>query len=160
MTGPATGAELELAFPPKPEYVRTVRQAIAALARLHGAEDDVVEDIKLAVSEACNTAIAANAGGAAESVEVRVDGEAGRLVIEVLDPSASVTQAVSGDPSELSTEDLPFDRALALPIIRGLVDEVAITPREDGGASVRMTVSLAGTQSNGGSGALEAIEGE
>jgi serine/threonine-protein kinase RsbW len=145
MAGPPTDLEappfeLELEVPRKPEYVRTVRQAVAALARLHGADEGVVEDIKLAVSEACNTVLATE--GAIAVFELHARGGPDGLVIDVLDRNASFAHEVAGPPGEISTEELPFEQVLALPIIRGLVDEVAISPLEGGGVMMRMRVSL------------------
>ncbi len=144
MTEPKAVPDLELEFPARPEFVRAARHAVSALARLSGASEEVVEDIKLAVSEACNTAVAANAEAGSEAVELRAFDSPARLVIEVMDRGANPERTVSGPPEELDTGDLPFERALSLPIIRGLVDELAIAPRGDRGAVVRMTVSLEG----------------
>jgi len=141
--GPVPGLELEV--PPKPAFVRTARHAVAALARLHGAPEDLIEDIKLAVSEACNTAVM-RAEGANDSsrkpltVTAWVDDR--RIQIDVLDPSGTVARDVTGSPTDIDTEDLPFDRILALPIVRGLVDDVSIT-QEPRGARMRMVVTLA-----------------
>jgi serine/threonine-protein kinase RsbW len=149
MTGPALDGEsppgLELELPAKPVYVRTARHAVGALARLHDLPDDLVEDIKLAVSEACTTAVAAAEGledGADAPVHVIVSAEQGRVIIDVADPRGRAPREVSGSPAEIDTEDLPFDRLLSLPIIRGLVDEVAITSQPAGGIRMRMVVSL------------------
>jgi serine/threonine-protein kinase RsbW len=144
MTEPKAVPDLELEFPARPEFVRAARHAVSALARLSGASEEVVEDIKLAVSEACNTAVAANAEAGSEAVELRAFDSPAGLVIEVMDRGANPERTVSGPPEELDTGDLPFERALSLPIIRGLVDELAIAPRGDRGAVVRMTVSLEG----------------
>ncbi|HEX2267837.1 MAG TPA: ATP-binding protein [Actinomycetota bacterium] len=143
MRGPSGDPELDIQFPPKPEYVRTVRHAVAALARLHGVSEDVVEEIKLAVSEACTIAVHANAELIeAEPVQVLAATDDDSFVIEILDRGPDPERDVLGDPVDLDTEDLPFDKGLALPVIRGLVDEVAVGPREDGGARVRMLVSI------------------
>ena len=145
MKGPSGDPELDIQFPAKPEYVRAVRHALAALARLHGVSEDVVEEIKLAVSEACTIAVTANAGLAEEQpVQVLATTDDSSFVIEVLDRGPDPQRDVLGPPVDLDTEDLPFDKGLALPLIRGLVDEVAVGPREDGGARVRMLVSLEG----------------
>ena len=143
MRGLSGDPELDIQFPPRPEYVRTVRHAVAALARLHGVPEDVVEEIKLAVSEACTIAVNANAELAEdEPVQVLAATEDSSIVIEVLDRGPDPQRDVLGPPVDLDTEDLPFDKGLALPLIRGLVDEVAVGPREDGGARVRMSVSI------------------
>lgn len=142
--GPIPG--LELVLPPQPAFVRTARHAVGALARLHDVPEDLIEDIKLAVSEACNTAVAAAAvpdSSVDGPIRISVSADADRVVIEVIDPRGKVEREVSGAPADIDTEDLPFDRLLALPLIRGLVDELAITPADDGGVRMRMDVSLA-----------------
>lgn len=131
--------ELELEFPPKPEFVGTARHAASALARLHDFPDDLVQDVKLAVSEACTTAIADEPGGG-QPIRLLASAEPHRLVLEVIDPGTGVERAVTGRPTEIDTEELPFDRVLSLPIIRGLVDEVAITPVEGQGMSLKMVL--------------------
>ena len=63
-------------------------------------------------------------------------------MIDVVDPRGKPGREVSGAPGDIDTEDLPFDRLLALPIIRGLVDEVSITAEESGGVRIRMSVAF------------------
>jgi serine/threonine-protein kinase RsbW len=142
-SGQASDPELELNLPAKPEYVRTARHTVGALARLHGVPEDVVEDIKLAVSEACNTALLALADlTTTEPITVRAWGGAEAMILEILDRGHGPAREILGDPEEIDTGDLPFESALSLPLIRGLVDELALGPREGGGSSLRMTVAL------------------
>ena len=143
MTTAPSQPELELEFPPKPEYVRMVRLAAGALARLHGVGEDTVEDIKLAVSEASTRAVAANAEhgrGQQVRLDAFVDGPS--MLVEVQDAGPSPEREVRGDPEELDTDELPFDQALAVPLIRGLVDELTIGLVEGGGTRLRMAISL------------------
>ena len=140
--------ELELELPPKPEFVGTARHAVTALIRLRELPDDLVQDVKLAVSEACTTAIA-DGPGDGQPIRVRAWADAERVVVEVFDPGTGVERAVQGPPSEIDTDELPFNKVLSLPIIRGLVDEVAITPLEGSGMSLRMVLSAARQDSNG-----------
>jgi anti-sigma regulatory factor (Ser/Thr protein kinase) len=148
MTAGATNGgpipELEIEFPAKPIFARTARHAVGALARLHDAPEDLFEDIKLAVSEACNTALASAEGGDTGEGPIRVSvwAEGDRVLIDVVDPRGKPGREVSGAPADIDTEDLPFDRRLALPIIRGLVDEVSITAEGGGGTRIRMSVSF------------------
>jgi serine/threonine-protein kinase RsbW len=142
-SGRATDPELELSLPAKPEYVRTARHTVGALARLHGVPEDVVEDIKLAVSEGCNTALSSIGDQTtAEPITVRAWGGPEAMILEILDRGPGPAREILGDPEEIDTGDLPFENALSLPLIRGLVDEVALGAREGGGSSLRMTVSL------------------
>jgi serine/threonine-protein kinase RsbW len=140
--------ELELEFPPKPEFVGTARHAVSALVRLRDFPDDLVQDVKLAVSEACTTAIADGPGDGLP-IRILVATEPDRVVIEMIDPGTGVERAVAGSPSEIDTDELPFDRVLSLPIIRGLVDEVAITPLEGQGMSLRMALSVSREDADG-----------
>lgn len=143
MRSPSGNPELDIYFPPKPEYVRSIRHVVAALARLYGVSEDVVEEIKLAVSEACTIAVNANAGlEMPEPVQLLARADETSIAIEVLDRGPEPLRDVLGPPVDLDTEDLPFDKGLALPLIRGLVDEVAVGARDGGGARVRMLVSI------------------
>jgi anti-sigma regulatory factor (Ser/Thr protein kinase) len=136
--------ELEIEVPAKPIFARTARHAVGAVARLHDAPEDLFEDIKLAVSEACNTALTSTDGDdpGEGSIRVSVWADGDRVLIDVVDPRGKAGREVSGAPADIDTEDLPFDRLLALPIIRGLVDEVSIAAEEGGGIRIRMSVSF------------------
>jgi serine/threonine-protein kinase RsbW len=135
--------ELELEFSPKPGFVRMARHTVAALTAMHGFDDQLVDDVKLAVSEASTNAMVSNAQRAAEGegpapVVVMATADEEGIEIRVFDRGAAHGPEVSGSPIELSTEDLPFDKALSLPLIRGLVDDLEITHRDGGGSVVRM----------------------
>ena len=136
-----TETELYLAFPPRPEFVRMARHTVAALARLHDVGDDVLDDLKLAVSEACTHAVTVNAP-AGEPVRVLALVTDGSLVDAgpEIDPSLAV-----GEP-ELDSEEFTFERGLSLPLIRGLVDHIEIVARKPRGSVVRMRLSVAGPQ--------------
>jgi anti-sigma regulatory factor (Ser/Thr protein kinase) len=120
-----------------------VRLTVGALARLHGVDEDTVEDIKLAVSEASTRAVAANAEhGRGQQVRLDASVDGPSMLVEVQDAGPSPEREIQGDPDELDTDELPFDRALAVPLIRGLVDELSIGPSEAGGTRLRMAISL------------------
>lgn len=140
--------ELELEFPPKPGFVGTARHAVSALMRLRDFPDDMVQDVKLAVSEACTTALGDGTGDG-PPIRLLVAAEPDRVAVEVIDPGTGVERAVAGSPLEIDTEELPFDRVLSLPIIRGLVDEVAVKPLEGRGMSLRMVLSVSREEGDG-----------
>jgi serine/threonine-protein kinase RsbW len=134
--------ELELTFPPKPEYVSTARHTVAALARLHEVPDEVVEDIKLAVSEACTNAVAMNAKvGEGDPVRVVASVDDDAIVIEVFDVAGIDPGVLKQDP-EFDSEEFSFERGLSLPLLRGLVDSLEVRPREGRGAILRMRLAL------------------
>ena len=46
-------ATVRLAFSPAPEYVRTARLVGVAVARRAGVAEELLEDVRLAIGEAC-----------------------------------------------------------------------------------------------------------
>ena len=146
MSHPAGPAELEVEFPAKPEYVRTVRHAVGALAHLHGMPEDVVEDAKLAVSEAVTHALGSGVRDPGEvgPLLLAASGGPAYLEISILDRGPGPEREVAGAPSDISTGELPFERAVSLPLIRGLVDELEIAAREGGGSAIRMRIGAEG----------------
>ena len=129
--------DLDLEFTPKPEFVRMARHAALALARLREVPEAAAMDVELAVSEACTLAVARSAA-------------AGHGPVRLL---ASIRpDAVEVEVRDMAAEQKPsFERSLSLPVIRGLVDELAISPRSDGpGTCLRMLVSIP-VASGGGS---------
>ena len=49
---------VQLSFSPDPAYVRTVRLVAAAVARRAGVSDEVLDEVRLAIGEACTRAVA------------------------------------------------------------------------------------------------------
>jgi serine/threonine-protein kinase RsbW len=149
----AADAELVLEFPAKPEYVGAARHAVSALARLHEFPDDVTEDLKIAVSEACTNAVAANAGASpAPSVKVRgwSSDPPAAIVVEVLDRGPGLDPSLVEREAELDSEEFSFERGLSLPLIKALVDSLEIRPREGGGSMLRMRVLAEGRDAGAG----------
>lgn len=50
-------ATVELQIPSRPEYVGVVRLAVASLARQAGMGEEAVDELRIALSEACTTAV-------------------------------------------------------------------------------------------------------
>ena len=96
-----------LDVPARPEYVRLARMLVASVAA--GGRDldaEWVDDLRLAVSEACTLAVGASRDG---RLSVTCREETGGLVVEVRD----------------ATLDPEGDDGLAFELIRALVDDVA-----------------------------------
>jgi serine/threonine-protein kinase RsbW len=135
--------DVEIDIPPRPEFVGVVRHVMAALGRVGNLSPEVVEDVKLAVSEACTNAVTVTArAGAPGPVTVSGTLEGERIHVVVQD------RGVGGDPewSRVASDvpdslDFSFERGLSLPLIEGLVDSLEIGPREGGGNVVRMVLS-------------------
>jgi serine/threonine-protein kinase RsbW len=131
---PANSAAMEIRIPARAEWVRVVRLTVAGIAGRMGFTFDEVEDIKLAVAEACNNAIL-HAGADSDSdlsgasrVQVEVTPHRDRLDIRVTDEGSEGTvefpaarEATQYTADEY--EDLP-EGGMGLLLIRSLMDEV------------------------------------
>ena len=122
-----------IAIPASSEFVRVVRLAVAGVATRMRFSYEQIEDIKLAVSEACNNAIlhAHPPGGeSATQVIVRILPGEERLEITVFDQGhlpAPGLEIPSGAPSTdawRDLDDLP-EGGMGLMLIQALMDEVS-----------------------------------
>jgi serine/threonine-protein kinase RsbW len=142
--GEVAGEVIELEIPARAEFVALARLVVAALAASDSTlPDERIDDLKLAVSEACTNAIEAHdAAGSAERVLVRCQAGTDALEVFVEDRGHGF------DPSELpdhppvtDPDRLKFERGLGIPLIRALVDEVDFSPTAQG-TSVRLVMRL------------------
>jgi anti-sigma regulatory factor (Ser/Thr protein kinase) len=73
---------VRLTFSPDPAYVRTVRMVAVAVARRAGVADALLDEVRLAIGEACTRAVQVHRrGGLTEPIEVAMSdgtGERGR----------------------------------------------------------------------------------
>jgi serine/threonine-protein kinase RsbW len=124
---------VELKIPCKPEYVGVARLAILGVASRMRFSYDEVEDVRLAVGEACTTSVEwAERNDKIESSILLVSEIASdKLTIDVIDESGSRSDSSVGGESEQEPENLG---ALLITL---LVDEVTVEP-QDKGTRVRM----------------------
>ena len=133
---------VELEIPARAEFVALARLVVSsvALSRRELA-DDRIDDLKLAVSEACTNAIESHAAiDTEERVTVRCEESDDRIEVLVedrgsgFDPSTLPEHPPVTDPDRLN-----FERGLGIPLIRSLVDEVNFET-SDAGTAVRLTL--------------------
>ncbi|HMK96964.1 MAG TPA: ATP-binding protein, partial [Acidimicrobiales bacterium] len=133
---------LELDVPSSPEYIAIVRLVVASVASARRQlADERVDDLKLAVSEACTNAIEANRSvrpDAPVHVEIWESPDRLEICIEDAGPGFDLDK-LEAPPPVTDPQRLNFERGLGIPLIRTLVDQ-AIFVRRGKGTSVRMTV--------------------
>ena len=141
---PGETATVTLTIPCAPEYVGTARLAILGVASRMGFSYDQVEDVRLAVGEACANAIEranlrknAAAETDAPTITIRSLIEASRLQIEVEDHSGGAPIPLDVDTTGGQVDDLNSQELGAL-LMEILVDEVAVESLPSGGALVRL----------------------
>lgn len=130
-----TRRTIDLEIPPRKDYLALARRAVAAAARLHGGVPDRrVEDLSLAVSEACTNAVnACKARGVDAPVHLRVELGAESIVVTVTDHAGGFEpDDVDPIPSAEDPRRLGHEGGLGLPLIRNLADDATFTRTDDG----------------------------
>jgi serine/threonine-protein kinase RsbW len=125
------GRQVRLTIPARPEYITLCRLALTGLARLRPFSEELLADLKLALTEACSNSVRHAYGDADRGIvqilyELRPD----RLVIEVTDEGGGFEPE---HPAQ-DAEDLS-EGGLGIAIIRAVADEVEIGTQPDGRGS-------------------------
>lgn len=125
---------IKLSIPSKPEYVSVVRLTISAIANRCGFNIEDIEDIKVAVGEACTNAII-HAESDKEK-EIAIDCRVSQQGVEIV----IVDNGVGFDYKKLDLPDLrnPKESGLGIFIIKSLMDEVEFSCLPGGGTSIKM----------------------
>ena len=124
---------VELRIPNKAEWVAVARLAVAAVANRLPFSVEEIEDLKLAIAEACTNAIQHSVG--AESIEIVCEALPDQLRLTVRDHGNAAPADFETKPSFDSTEA----RAnLGVFLIRSLMDEVAYSLDPSAGTNLVM----------------------
>ena len=129
---------VEIDIPPRSPYVGVVRLAISSLARAAGLGEEAVDDLKIAVSEACaNAVLAHEQNDVTDSVTITWSDHDDRIEVEV-------DQAAPGDVAIKTEDSQGFSSRLVLSsaLLDSLVDEVRYSERPGGGTRTHLVVSV------------------
>ena len=145
---------VEVSFSALPAHVRTARLIAVAVARRAGVSENLLDEVRLAVGEACSRAVELHQRHDAEtSVSMTLTDEQDRFTVEVTDRAPTDGDTTAADLDELDpdtlTEPGPGDvgrdplpdllpAGFGLAVISGLVDDLDVR-RDDNGTHVRMT---------------------
>jgi serine/threonine-protein kinase RsbW len=121
--------EVRLRIPAKAEYVLLGRLALSGITRTRPLDDETVNDLKLAVTEACTNSVRHAYGENGGTVDIVYELYDDRLVVEVSDDGAGF------DPAELVEAGELTEGGLGIAIIRALVDEFEVGQRGAGRGS-------------------------
>jgi serine/threonine-protein kinase RsbW len=133
---------VRLRFPAKADYLLLARLALAGLARTLPVDQELLADLKLAVTEACGNAVrhAYGAGEGAVGVAFVVAGDRLEMIVE---DQGSGLEVPPLDAEWAASGALP-EGGMGMAIIRAIVDELEVRDGTDGrGTVVHMTKYLA-----------------
>ena len=156
-------ATVEVTFTPLPAHVRTARLVATAVARRSGVDESLLDEVRLAVGEACSRAVEAHRRHCpAEPVRIEMTDSGERFVVVVSDhaPTAPARPPAAVPPSDGTGHDgtghdgvghdgaghdgAGYDGGSAIPagfglaVISGLADDVRVLSTSSG-VSVRMS---------------------
>jgi serine/threonine-protein kinase RsbW len=144
-------ATVEVTFTPLPAHVRTARLVATAVARRSGVDESLLDEVRLAVGEACSRAVEAHlryCPGEPIRVELTDDGEQFEVVVTDAVPEAAdgngagSKDTANGHSGSLAVLDgevpLRLPDEVGLAVIAGLADDVRIAPAGPG-TSVTMS---------------------
>ena len=143
---------VEVSFTALPAHVRTARLIALAVARRAGVDDQLLDEVRLAVGEACSRAVNVHQGAAPDApIVMLLSDEQDRFSVQVTDKGPLEGAADAADLSDLHAQsigDAPASDSDPIPdllppgfglaVISGLVEDVSVTSDGDG-TSVRMT---------------------
>lgn len=139
-----TDVTVTLRLPASAAHVRTARLIAAAMARRSGVGENLLDEVRLAVGEACARAVRMHERqGVSEAVTVEfVEGE--RFGVAVVDraplqPAESLPTL--GDTGQAPWAD-PSGEALGLALLGAVVQDLAVDQDIDGGTRVSMSWPL------------------
>jgi len=133
---------IRLTIPAKPEYITLGRLALTGIARLRPEplRQEVLGDLKLALTEACTNSVRHAYAGGEGMVEILYELHDDKLVIEVVDEGEGFDLPTG--PNNAPVDEELSEGGLGIAIIEALADEFEIRERAQGGSSLRFVKRL------------------
>src|SRR3954454_23515846 len=123
--------DVKLTLPARPENVSVIRHVLGAFAEALRLPDDLVEDLRLAVTEACTNVVR----------HAYPPDQTGPVEISIQPLEEHVSVIVSDHGRGIGTSSDTTGPGLGLPLIAAIADEVELHPVPGGGSRVAMTSS-------------------
>jgi serine/threonine-protein kinase RsbW len=122
-------SDARLTLPSRPENVAVIRHVLGAFAEALRLPPDLVEDMRLAVTEACTNVVR----------HAYDDGELGTIDVVIRPAGERLEVIVSDHGSGMGPSADPSGPGLGLPMIDALADHVEIEPAPQRGTRLAMS---------------------
>jgi len=124
-----THTDVKLTLPARPENVSVIRHVLGAFAEALRLPDDLVEDLRLAVTEACTNVVR----------HAYPPDFPGPVEITIVPSEEQVSVVVADFGRGIGSSSDTTGPGLGLPLIAAIADEVELQPVPGGGSRVAMT---------------------
>jgi anti-sigma regulatory factor (Ser/Thr protein kinase) len=137
MVTPEQDNEIVLKIPCRPEYVRTVRLAVAEFAHALKMPNPVIEEIEIAASEAVANVIRHAYEGHPRNAQVRIKCSQGKtgMVVEIVDKGCGFDAPAC---NVIPEADPDREGGLGIILIKSFMDRVRYTSKPGSGTRLRM----------------------
>jgi serine/threonine-protein kinase RsbW len=127
--GNGVRSDVRLTLPSRPENVAVIRHMLGALAEALRLPPELVQDIRLAVTEACTNVVR----------HAYHDGELGTIDVVIRPSGEHLELIVSDEGSGMGPSADAAGPGLGLPMIAALADHVEIEPGQHRGSRLAMS---------------------
>jgi serine/threonine-protein kinase RsbW len=127
---------INLKLPSKPEFVNVARMNISVIANNMKMNYEVIQDLKVAISEACNNVILHSDSESYYEIDFIIDKE--KLIVEINDFGNGFNLKDYNEPDL----DDPKENGLGLFIIDSLMDEFIIETKNGNGTIIKMIKNI------------------
>jgi serine/threonine-protein kinase RsbW len=134
-------ATVEVTFTPLPAHVRTARLVATAVARRSGVDEALLDEVRLAVGEACSRAVEVHRRHCpAEPVRLEMSDQGERFVVVVRDAADGVEEfaGIEGSVPAAGDGGTTIPAGFGLAVISGLADDVQVSSTGSG-VSIQMS---------------------
>lgn len=122
----------KLNIPNKREYVTSARLAATSVAGIHNYDIEKIDDIRMAVGEACNNVVLHSRGSKSIDIVIEVNDELMKISVSDKGGGFEPGEIKNPDPEEYEGS------GLGLFIIDALMDGLEVESQEDKGTTIRM----------------------
>ena len=127
---------LKFTVPGSPEYVKIAKMSVESAAAVAGFTVDDIEDMGIAVADACKLITCHGFDGWSESYDIECAIDEDKITIEVKDDLCR--HGIVKDLTRRPCMDCPNEGDLGMHVIRTLMDEVEIIKEEGKKKSIKM----------------------
>lgn len=131
--------KVQIDIPSSSEFVGVIRLAISGIATRMNFSVEEIEDIKIAISEACTNSVQhAYAEGVEGRIHIECEMIPDKLVITVSDAGRGFDTGILGTSEQRKNSEKKLGLGLGLTFIKNLMDEAEVLSEPGKGTTVKM----------------------